>query len=96
MSVTVTISWPDGATQWASGTPIIDAAGVGPLSAGDLGAVIGLLTGAGCLRPLDEDHLHFEALVGRELLAASLTTMLLLLEPMGLADPGNPRGGGVA
>lgn len=87
--VEVTIYWPEGgSTVWRTGHPILDADGVGPLTGKVLGAVTGMLTGAGRLAPLDDDRQHFAALVGREELAAELARILPDLDRHARGDAG--------
>ncbi len=85
--VEVTIYWPGGGSSlWRTGHPILDVDGVAPLTGKVLGAVTGMLTGAGLLAPLDEDCRVFMALVGPEELAEQLLTALPKIDRLARGD----------
>ncbi len=87
--VEVTIYWPSGGSSvWRTGHPILDVDGVAPLSASELGAVTGLLCGAGVFAPLDDDRRHFLSMVSAEQLAVNLLEVLPGMDRMARGDAG--------
>ncbi len=85
----VEVYWPEGGSSlWRTGHPILDVDGVTPLSASELGAVTGLLCGAGVFAPLDDDRRHFMSMVSAEQLAVNLLDVLPGMDRLARGDDG--------
>lgn len=81
-SMEVTIHWPEGpSTSWRTGQPIIDAEGVGPLTAPALGWIMGLLTAAELVEPIGEGSTEFLARASAGRVMHGLRALLTDLDP---------------
>lgn len=81
--VTVQVVFPDGSSQtWTTGTAMIVADGVTPLSARMLGDHVGMLTAAGLLVPRDDQMTLFDACVPREVIEGALLNTTVFFEAL--------------
>jgi len=79
--VSVQVVFPDGSSQrWATGTQVIVADGVEPMSVTMLGGIVGMLTAAGIFIPRDDDAVCFESMLSRDALAGALLNTLAFIE----------------
>lgn len=70
--VAVRILYPDGTSEsWTTGTQVILADGVEPLTPAMLGGIVGVLTAVGILIPRDDEAVCFDSTVPREVIEAS-------------------------